>query len=513
MELAPIVLFVYYRPWHTEQTLNALAANDLASESVLYIYADGPKDNAPGEVLENIKKTRDIVKSQKWCREVFIIESEVNKGLANSIISGVTEIVNKHGKIIVLEDDMITSTAFLRYMNESLKKFNDCEVIGSINACVDLSKDFNRLPPYFLLNGGDCWGWATWKDRWKEFIFDAATIKQKLINDKKLKEFDYGNTRQILDAQIKGDVNSWHIRWHGTQVLSGKLGLFPNKSYLINIGLDGTGTHSDFNTRNGDFNTADLNLYESPIQQVDLQSLLSNHKKAEATFKNLTLKKNKVNILSKIKNKIIREAKLLIDNFLYSRLDKVFTHLTKDEKRLLYAIAKKELPSNCTVVEIGSYLGASTNFIAKGIDDKSVIYCIDTWGNHAMKYEETDVDGDERDTYEDFKKNTQKQQKKIVMLRGWSTDMFSNLKELTSKTDFLFIDGDHSYEGVSKDWHLYSTLLKKNSIVAFHDTGWADGVNKVIKEDVLTQPVTLLHSLPNLQVYKITSDLHVHSNQ
>src|SRR5476651_1758025 len=120
MQLAPIVLFVYNRPWHVEQTLNALAANELAAESELYIYADGPKDNADAITLENIQKTREIIRKKKWCNEVYIIERSKNLGLQASIIEGVTTVVNNYGKVIVLEDDIITSPYFLQYMNDAL---------------------------------------------------------------------------------------------------------------------------------------------------------------------------------------------------------------------------------------------------------------------------------------------------------------------------------------------------------------------------------------------------------
>src|SRR4051812_37549635 len=114
MNLAPIVLFIYNRPWHTRQTLEALYKNDLASESVLYIFADGPKKNASEDALKIINKTRECLKRKKWCKEVIITERPTNLGLADSIINGVTEIINKYEKVIVLEDDIIASRGFLK---------------------------------------------------------------------------------------------------------------------------------------------------------------------------------------------------------------------------------------------------------------------------------------------------------------------------------------------------------------------------------------------------------------
>jgi predicted O-methyltransferase YrrM len=179
----------------------------------------------------------------------------------------------------------------------------------------------------------------------------------------------------------------------------------------------------------------------------------------------------------------------------------IFTHLTYDEKILLYNLSKK-LNDFSVCVEIGSYLGSSACFISAGLKKKSKLYCIDTWGNHAMRYDESDTDGEERDTYKEFVKNTNKYKSKIVKLRGWSYDVISELKSRETKIDLLFIDGDHNYDEVKKDWILYSELLKRNSLVAFHDVGWSEDVKRVIREYVVQKGV-LINQLPNLEVYKI----------
>ena len=123
MFYAPIILFIYNRPDHTRQTLEALSANTLAQESDLFIFADGAKENATSVQLEKIRETREVARSKSWCKSVTVIESEKNKGLAASIISGVTEIANKYGKVIVLEDDIVTGKYFLEFMNDALEKY------------------------------------------------------------------------------------------------------------------------------------------------------------------------------------------------------------------------------------------------------------------------------------------------------------------------------------------------------------------------------------------------------
>ena len=132
--LAPIVLFVYDRPWHTHQTLEALKSNLLAENSLLIIYSDGPKEEATDEQLSNIKEVRKLIREKKWCGQVEIIESDCNKGLAASIINGVTKVVNEFGEIIVLEDDLVTSKGFLKYMNDCLELYASEETVGCIHA-------------------------------------------------------------------------------------------------------------------------------------------------------------------------------------------------------------------------------------------------------------------------------------------------------------------------------------------------------------------------------------------
>jgi predicted O-methyltransferase YrrM len=180
--------------------------------------------------------------------------------------------------------------------------------------------------------------------------------------------------------------------------------------------------------------------------------------------------------------------------------NKIFTHLTIEEKLLLHkALSSQRRKLIC--VEIGSFLGASTCFIANAISSKSSLYCIDTWGNHAMKYCEKDNEK-ERNTKPEFDKNTAKYKYKIITFQEWSDKAIALLRKKVKQVDFIFFDGDHNYEPVKSDWLLYSPLLKPGSLVAFHDTGWADGVKKVIANYVSKKAV-LVASEPNLQIYRI----------
>jgi hypothetical protein len=244
--LAPIVLFVYNRPWHAEQTLNALNKNDLAEQSILYIYADGAKPNATDDQLEKIKQVRDVIRSKQWCKEINIIESDKNKGLANSIIDGVTNVVNKHGKIIVLEDDIITSPYFLKYMNDGLDIYDNEEKVISIHA-YQYPISSNGLPITFFMRGADCQGWATWDSRWSLFEKDADKLLKYIIENNLQYEFDINGSypyTQMLKSQIEKKVDSWAIRWYASAFIINKYTLYPNVSIIFNIGFDNSGIHS-----------------------------------------------------------------------------------------------------------------------------------------------------------------------------------------------------------------------------------------------------------------------------
>lgn len=181
--------------------------------------------------------------------------------------------------------------------------------------------------------------------------------------------------------------------------------------------------------------------------------------------------------------------------------NRIFTHLRLIEKIALHKILKRE-QKDLICVEIGSFLGASSCFIANAISENSKLICIDTWGNQNMKYDKNDTDAEERDTYNEFIVNTKKYRRKITEIRKWSSDAIEDIKNITNQIDFLFIDGDHNYEGVKVDWDLYKPLLRDGSLIAFHDTGWAEGVQKVIYENVIGIS-DLVIKLPNLEIYRI----------
>ena len=293
--LAPIVLFVYNRLDHTKQTIEALQKNELAEESELFIYSDAAKNE---DAMKQVNEVREYIKSIDGFKTVIVIEREKNWGLANSIIDGVTNIINQYGKIIVLEDDLITSPHFLEFMNDTLRFYKTEKGVFAISGYSNIS-----IPPEYKHNMyfahiSTSWGWATWSDRWKSIDWDNKCYLKLLENRKLLKEIEkkVGNSRiKMLQIQMKGKIDSWAVRRLFSQLIQNKMTLFPSKTLVQNIGHDGSGIHcgnnSDFDKDN---KLSKTNLFEElPFREDRL-------------INKLIYKKNHTTVISKIKNRVKR---------------------------------------------------------------------------------------------------------------------------------------------------------------------------------------------------------------
>lgn len=260
---APITLFVYNRSDHTRRTIDALKQNKLAQESDLVIFSDAPKIEAHAD---KVREVRQYIHQIDGFKSVTIVERETNFGLAKSIIDGVTAIVNKHGRIIVLEDDMVTSPYFLTYMNEALGKYAEDDRVISIHGYVYPVKE--SLPETFFLPGADCWGWATWQRGWQLFNSDGQYLLDELRHRKLASAFDYNGAypySKMLEGQINGTNDSWAVRWYASAFLAGKLTLYSGRSLVHNIGNDNSGTHC------GDTEGFNSELSQTPINLRDIE--------------------------------------------------------------------------------------------------------------------------------------------------------------------------------------------------------------------------------------------------
>ena len=267
MTYSPIALFVYNRPEHTKLTIEALQNNVLATDSDIIIFSDAAKND---EQIKPVYQVRDYLKKVDGFKSISIVEREFNSGLARSIIDGVTSVVNKYGKVIVLEDDLVTSPYFLQYMNDGLDLYEVNEDVASIHGYV---YPISGLPETFFMRGADCWGWATWKNRWATFETDGAKLLDELNRRNLSKRFDfngaYGFTKMLID-QIVGKNDSWAIRWHASAFLQNKFTLYPRKSLVLNIGHDGSGEHCGVTSVfHSDIERSAINVSTIPVEEND----------------------------------------------------------------------------------------------------------------------------------------------------------------------------------------------------------------------------------------------------
>lgn len=266
MQYAPIVLFTYSRTDHTRQAVESLLKNEEAKDSDLFIFSDGPKTEDKRAAVEECRKYLHTISGFK---SINIVEREKNWGLANSLIAGITEVVEKYGRVIVVEDDIILSPYFLKFMNEGLEKYKDEDKVGTISAFLPPLECV--LPETFFLEYFQCWGWATWKRAWDLFEFDSRKLLKK-IRFRKTK-FNVGGgvgNYENLYCQKVGLVDSWYLRYYASLFLKNKLSFYPGRPMAVNIGLDGSGSHCDCNMTKKYGNSVScqmINVENIPIEE------------------------------------------------------------------------------------------------------------------------------------------------------------------------------------------------------------------------------------------------------
>ncbi len=269
-KLAPIVLFVYNRPEHTKRTVESLLNNTFISTSTLFIFSDGAKNDKDSK---NVEEVRNYIRTIKSFDKIEIIERERNFGLAHSVIVGVNEVISLFGKVIVLEDDMISSPYFLKYMNEVLKYFKDNQRIYSVTGYTfPIKIPENYKHPLYLSPRSSSWGWGTWKNRWEKADWEIKDF-QSFINDKsRVEYFNKGgdDLTRMLKNSISGKVDSWSVRWTYTHFVNNAYCVYPVKSRIKNIGADSSGVHTS-NT-----NKFDVDLENNDVELNGIKDLQPN---------------------------------------------------------------------------------------------------------------------------------------------------------------------------------------------------------------------------------------------
>lgn len=265
MELAPILLFTYNRPEHTRNTIEALQKNLLAADSDLYIFSDAPKTP---EAAGQVRTVRDYCKTISGFKSVQIIERQQNFGLGKNIIDGVKRIIDQRGRVIVLEDDLLTSPYFLQFINQGLNLYEHDREVASIHGYLYPVK--SSMPETFFIRNADCLGWGTWRRAWDIFQPDGNILLEHLTGSGQIKTFDFGGVypfTQMLRDQIAGKNSSWAIRWYASAFLNNMYTLYPGRSLVYHAGNDGTGENSGFDS----LLNVELSQKQVAVSRIDIR--------------------------------------------------------------------------------------------------------------------------------------------------------------------------------------------------------------------------------------------------
>ena len=293
MSLAPIILFVYNRPAHTKQTVESLKNNLLVKESDLFVFSDGPKNNLDEKLVKEVRK---YIKGINGFRQINIFEKNENKGLANSIINGVTQVLNEFKKSIVIEDDLVSSPFFVKYMNEALNFYQNENKIFSISGYsypIDIPVKYNN--DIYLLPRASSWGWGTWLNRWEKVDWAIKDYSKFVSNIGMQKIFNEGgeDLTPMLKKQILGMIDSWAVRWSYAHFKNNAYCLYPRKSLIRNIGADKSGTH-----------TSRTNKYDVELGKLYSEINFIKNISLDEEIKNNLMTFFRISIYRKIINKI-----------------------------------------------------------------------------------------------------------------------------------------------------------------------------------------------------------------
>lgn len=269
-ELAPIALFAFKRPSHTEQTLRALASNPEFLHSPLYIFCDDARHEGDAA---GVRATREL--AMNWPHPHKTVRmSDGNRGLARSVSQGVTELCASYGRAIVVEDDLVVSPSFLNFLNSALHHYSDHERVMQVSGHMFPVDIQSELSDGVFLPFTTSWGWATWQRSWKHFSVDMKGYKE-LSSDRHLRRrFNVDDSYpyfSMLKNQRAGKIDSWAINWHLSVFMKGGLTLYPRQTLVSNEGFDGSGTHcaADGSVGGAELWSKDVHDWKFPAVEID----------------------------------------------------------------------------------------------------------------------------------------------------------------------------------------------------------------------------------------------------
>ncbi|MCH7402640.1 glycosyltransferase [Belliella kenyensis] len=248
-ELAPICLFTFNRLEETKRCVDALRENFLAHESELIVFSDGPKNDIQGPKIEEVRAFLSTIDGFK---KVTIIASKENKGLAKSIIEGVTSVLKNYPSAIILEDDLVVTPNFLDFMNEGLSFYkSDSRVISISGYTLPLPGCKNSVNDFYFGVRASSWGWGIWRDRWEAIDWEMKDYDDFIEDSKQKKAFNMGGSDMVgmLKNQKMGRISSWAIRFCFHQFQNGLVTVFPTISKLYSIGFSKDATHTKYTSR------------------------------------------------------------------------------------------------------------------------------------------------------------------------------------------------------------------------------------------------------------------------
>jgi len=262
---APIAIFAYNRANHLEKCIQNILLCKEAAQTNVFLFCDGPKKNANQKEIKAVEETREVIKKIQGFKSITVFISKINIGLHNSIVDGISKVLEMNDNVIVIEDDIIVGSHFLKFMNQGIMQFQNDKRIAGITG---YSFPINESKPYFTRTGS-CWGWATYKRVWDNFILNRNVLNLDLIAHDERKLFNvYGSIYENMFLQSKqGIIQSWAIEFYLYYFCQKQFFLMPGVNLISNTGFDGSGQHNkrgNFLTDNN--NIGQLNEINFPMQ-------------------------------------------------------------------------------------------------------------------------------------------------------------------------------------------------------------------------------------------------------